>query len=82
MSVTTQQPLLDQHRQREVNLVMVLAFLICWAPFGVMYLLALTGIQDKRSFEITDVFPLFAVKLGCGFINPFVYSFENMEVRC
>ena len=80
ITVTTQQPLLEQYRQRE-NLVMVLAFLICWAPFGVMYLLPLTGIQDRKSFEITDVFPLLSAKFGCCIINPLVYSFENLEVR-
>ena len=60
---------------------MVLAFLICWAPFGVMYLLSLTGVQDKRPIEVTDVFPLLSAKFGCGIINPLVYSFENLEVR-
>ena len=60
---------------------MVLAFLICWAPFGAMYLLPLTGIQERKSFEVTDVFPLLSAKFGCCIINPLVYSFENLEVK-
>ena len=75
--------LLNQCRQRE-NLLMILAFLICWAPFGVVYSIPLFELGEKetsKSTVISDVLPLLAVKFGCAIINPLVYGYENSEVK-
>ena len=60
---------------------MIIGFIICWAPFTLIYLPALIGTKEKL-FEntIIDVLPLMMVKLVCAIINPVVYVFEKYEV--
>ena len=62
---------------------MIIAFLICWAPFGWVYSIPLLGIHGKeseRNAVTSDALPLLMVKFGCAIINPLVYGFENSEV--
>merc|ERR1711899_561586 len=80
-SNTAQNDLIYQSRQRE-NLLMIIAFLICWAPFGWVYTIPLLGINETQSSKTTvtsDALPLLTVKLGCAIINPLVYGYENSE---
>ena len=82
-SNTAQNDLIYQSRQRE-NLLMIIAFLICWAPFGWVYTIPLLGINETQSSKTTvtsDALPLLTVKLGCAIINPLVYGYENSEVN-
>ena len=61
---------------------MVLAFVVCWVPFGWMYFLPLAGLEEKGTLKTTAIIPLLFVKLGCTIMNPLVYSFDNIEVSC
>ena len=54
--------------------------MICWAPFGLVYLVKLLGFRTKKSNNAFDVLPLLCVKMGCAVINPIVYAFENTKV--
>jgi len=63
---------------------MILAFLICWLPFGWVYTIPLFGIEEKEDTNSTtpsNVFPLLAVKFGCAIINPLIYGYEKAEVN-
>ena len=63
---------------------MILAFTICWIPFGWVYIIPLLGITDKGTTHTTstsDVIPMLSVKFGCAIINPLLYSYENSEVN-
>ena len=62
---------------------MIIGFIICWAPFMLIYIPALIGTKEKL-FEniVADVLPLMMVKLVCAIINPIVYVFEKYEVSC
>ena len=60
---------------------MILAFTICWGPFGWVYVSKLLGIHGKVPKSSSDIFPLLSVKLGCTVINPTVYGFEKTSVR-
>ena len=63
---------------------MILAFSICWLPFGCVYTIPLFGIEEKETTNSTTsnkVFPLLTVKFGCAIINPLVYGYENSKVN-
>ena len=61
---------------------MIIGFIICWAPFTLIYIPALIGTKEKLFENIAlDVLPLMMVKLVCAIINPIVYVFEKYEVR-
>ena len=74
--------LLNECRRRE-NLLMIIAFLISWVPFGWVYSIPLLGIHGKneRTTVTSDALPLLTVKFGCAIINPLVYGYENSEVN-
>ena len=74
--------LLNECRRRE-NLLMIIAFLISWVPFGWVYSIPLLGIHrnDERTTVTSDALPLLTVKFGCAIINPLVYGYENSEVN-
>ena len=63
---------------------MIIAFLICWAPFGWVYSIPLLDLPERETSRVTvtsDVLPLLTVKFGCAVINPLVYGYENSEVK-
>ena len=60
--------------------MMTLSFIVCWAPFGMVYLVKLLGFREKGSHHKSDVLTLLCVKLGCGIITPIVCVFENIQV--
>ena len=67
---------------RTEHVVMIIGFIICWAPFTLIYIPALIGTKEKLFENIAlDVLPLMMVKLVCAIINPIVYVFEKYEVR-
>ena len=71
-----------QCRKRE-SMVMILAFFICWAPFGWIYTIPFLGVKqnEESTFSTTShVLPLLTVKFGCAILNPLVYGFENSQV--
>ena len=72
-----------QCRKRE-SMVMILAFFICWAPFGWIYTIPLLGVkegqEESKSSTTSHVLPLLTVKFGCAILNPLVYGFENTQV--
>ena len=83
LSNNTAIKLWKQCRKRE-NLLMILAFSICWLPFGCVYTIPLFGIEEKETTNSTTsnkVFPLLTVKFGCAIINPLVYGYENSKVN-
>ena len=66
---------------REIQLIMMtLSFIVCWAPFGMVYLVKLLGFREKGSHHKSDVLTLLCVKLGCGIITPIVRVFVNIQV--
>ena len=66
---------------REIQLIMMtLSFIVCWAPFGMVYLVKLLGFREKGSHHKSDVLTLLCVKLACGIIPPIVCVFENIQV--
>ena len=66
--------------QKGDTLLAVLAFLICWLPFGWVYSIPLLGIKDNDPTTTPNVIPLLMVKFGCAMVNPLTYGFENSEV--
>ena len=58
---------------------MTLAFIVCWAPLGVLYCVPIQSII-KTEARRSNILPLLTVKFGCAIINPLVYVFENNEV--
>ena len=77
--MTNEKPFLELHREAQL-LIMSLSFVICWAPFGFVYLVKLLGFRDKDSRQKADVLTLLCVKLVCGILNPLIYSFEDNKV--
>ena len=66
---------------RRHHLVMMITFIVTWAPFIVTYFLPLIGILEKQGVKTTDVLPILTLKLGCTIMNPLVYVFQESEVR-
>ena len=66
---------------RRHHLVMMITFIVTWAPFIVTYFLPLVGILEKRNVRTSDVLPILTLKLGCTIMNPLVYVFQESEVR-
>ena len=60
---------------------MVLAFLITWAPFGLVYASKLLGLHKDEAIlkqsATSKVIPLLTAKCGCALLSPVVYGFEN-----
>ena len=66
---------------RTEHVVMLIGFVICWAPFTLIYIPALIGTKEKLfQNTVIDVLPLMMVKLVCAIINPVVYVFEKYDV--
>ena len=61
------------------TILMTLAFVVCWAPLGVLYCVPIQSII-KTEARRSNILPLLTVKFGCAIINPLVYVFENNEV--
>ena len=72
--------ILKQSLEKEALLI-ILAFLISWAPFGLTYMTYLVGIDENDTERDSNVIPLLTVKFGSAMINPLVYNFENSEVK-
>ena len=62
------------------TILMTLAFVVCWAPLGVLYCVPIQSMIKKEARR-SNILPLLTVKFGCAIINPLVYVFENTEVN-
>ena len=60
--------------------MMVLAYLINWTPFAMIYFAKLNGIRDVQSSTIIDIIPLLFVKLGSTIMNINLYGYEKNRV--
>lgn len=60
--------------------VMVLCYLVCWLPYGVMALLATFSPDNLLSPE-ASIMPSLLAKFSTV-INPFIYIFMNKQVSC
>ena len=69
----------DPLHKRKV-MMMVLAFVMSWMPFVLIYFTKLFGMRNADSKTFADIFPLFCVKLGSTIINPMIYRFERRRV--
>ena len=69
-----------QYKRKE-SMLMDLAFLITWAPFGLVYASKLLGLHKDEATMIqsatSKVIPLLTAKCGCALLSPVVYGFEN-----
>ena len=77
--VSKNKPFFGAHREIQL-IMMTLSFIVCWAPFGMVYLVKLLGFREKGSHHKSDVLTLLCVKLACGIITPIVCVFENIQV--
>lgn len=68
-----------EHRVLVMVVTMVLVYLMCWMPYGVMALLATFGRPSLITPEASIV-PSVLAKTST-FINPIIYIFMNKQVR-
>ena len=68
-----------ENREKDA-LLMTFAFLVSWAPLGLVYCTPLLGFVDKDSIT-SNILPLLGIKFGCAVFNPLVYIFENSKVN-
>ncbi|CAB1325778.1 unnamed protein product [Coregonus sp. 'balchen'] len=68
-----------EHRVLVMVVAMVLVYLMCWMPYGVLALLATFGRPGLVTPEVSIV-PSVLAKAST-FINPVIYIFMNKQVR-
>ncbi|XP_068748173.1 gonadotropin-releasing hormone II receptor-like [Montipora capricornis] len=63
-----------------MNLIVMAAFIFCYAPLGALYALETVGHPKRKSFEIFRDFACF-LALGKLCANPAIYSFFDVNLR-